>query len=102
MLKNAYFWNKNVKITSSLRASPPGPHVITFAYYCKFVEFISCANCILLPSKDNKITTVNVLLLLLLQLLPLFFISNSIVFVDCGVQEYFLPQGAVYPSYATA
>jgi len=60
-----------------LEAPPPDPHVITLAYYCQSVEFISSAKCGLLPSKKNKITTVNVLLLLLLQLLHLFFISNS-------------------------
>jgi len=83
------FWDKNVKITSGSGALPPNPplplaagtpaadpHVITPAYYCKFAEFISCANCILLPSKDYKVTTVNVLILLLLQLSHLFFISN--------------------------
>jgi len=42
--------------------------------------------------KNNK---VNVLLLLLPQLSHLFFISNSF-------DEYFLPQGAGYLSYATA
>jgi len=79
MPKNTYFLNKNVKITSAsgtpppnlvclrqLGASPPDPHVITPAYYCKSFEFISRAKHVLLPSKKNKITTVNVLLLLLL------------------------------------
>jgi len=82
------FWNINVKLPQrplppnpvclwQLGAPPPDPHVITPAYYCKFIEFISCTNCILLLSKD-KITAVNVLLLLLLHLSHLFFISNSI------------------------
>jgi len=36
-------------------------------------------------------------------LLHLFFTSNSVIFVDGeGAQKYFLPQGAGYPSYATA
>jgi len=34
--------------------------------------------------KKNKITAINVLLLLLLQLLHLFFVSNSVVFVNRG------------------
>jgi len=34
-------------------------------------------------------------------LLHLFFNSNTVSFVEEGVQEYFLPQGARYPSYAT-
>jgi len=43
--------------------------------------------------------TVNVLLLLLSHL---FFTSNFVVFVDGGRgQEYLLPQGAGYSSYAT-
>jgi len=53
--------------------------------------------------KKKKIITVDVLLLLLPQLSLLFFILNSVVFVDGGrVQKYFLPQGVSYPSYATA
>jgi len=34
-------------------------------------------------------------------LLHQFFNSNSISFVKGGAQEYFLPQGAGYPRYAT-
>jgi len=89
------FWNKNVKITSEKNPFASGgwglTHVITPAYYCKFVEFISCANCILLPSKDNKIIAVNFLRLLLPQLSHLFFILNSIVFVDGGCKNIFAP-----------
>jgi len=61
------FWNKNVKITQRrglrprtpvclrrLGASPLDPHVITPVCYCKFVEFISIAKCILLPSKKDQ------------------------------------------------
>jgi len=51
--------------------------------------------------KKNKITAIN-LLLLLPQLLHLFFVSSSVVFVDEGAQGCFLPQGAGYPSYVTA
>jgi len=35
------------------------------------------------------------------KLLHLFFTPNSIVLL-IGAQKYFLPQGAGYPSYATA
>jgi len=57
MPKNVFFWNKNVKITSASGApplnprlppaSPQTPHVITPAYYCKSIEFISIAKCVL-------------------------------------------------------
>jgi len=57
--------------------------------------------CVLLPSKKNKISTVNVLLLQLPQLSHLFFISNYVILLT-EAQEYFLPQEAGYPSYATA
>jgi len=33
-------------------------------------------------------------------LLHLYFNSNSASFIEGGAQEYFLPQGAGYPSYA--
>jgi len=48
----------------------------------------------------RKINTVNVLCLLLSHFLHLLFALNFVVFVEGG-QEYFLPQGAGYPSYAT-
>jgi len=35
-------------------------------------------------------------------LLRLFYTSNSVVIVDVKAQEYFLPQGAGYTSFATA
>jgi len=50
--------------------------------------------------EKNNCRTVNILLLLLSHFLYLLFTFNSIAFVD-GPQEYFLPQGARYPSYAT-
>jgi len=53
-----------------------------------------------LPLKEEKITTINVLLLLLSHFFHLFFTLNSVVLLK-GAQEYFLPQGARYPSYAT-
>jgi len=84
------FWNKNVKLIVGGSASepllasapPPDPHVITPAYYCKFVEFISSAKCVLLPSKTQQnnyskcSAFASSLLLLLPHLLHLFFISN--------------------------
>jgi len=59
------FWNKNVKIMPASEApdprflwrlgdSHPDTHVITPAYYCKSVEFISSAKCSLLPSRKKK------------------------------------------------
>jgi len=68
--------------------SPPDPHVITPAYNCNSVGFINSAKCVLLPSKKNK---VNILLLLLLKLSHLFFISNSVVFVDWGRKNISCP-----------
>jgi len=53
-----------------------------------------------LPLKEEKLTTVNVLRLLLSHFLHLFFTLTSAVCVE-GAQEYFLPQSAGYPSYAT-
>jgi len=60
-----------------LGAPPTDPCVVTSAYYYSFIKLISRGKCILLPSKKNKIITVNVLFLLL----PYFF--------------------TYYPSYAT-
>jgi len=40
--------------------------------------------------------------LLLPHFCTYFFTLNSAVFVNGGAQEYFLPQRAGYPSYATA
>jgi len=51
--------------------------------------------------KEVKITTVNVLLLLLSQFLHLFFTFKSVVFVDGAARINFLAQSAGYPSYAT-
>jgi len=77
MLKNAYFLEKSVKFATASEAPPPeppfassdwclGPRPQRFssAYYYSFVEIISSAKCVLLPSKKDKITTINVLLLL--------------------------------------
>jgi len=100
------FWNKNVKITSVSGASPPDPRfppaapppdppLISPVYYCKSVGFISSAKCVLFSSKKNKITTVNVLLLLLPQLSHLFFISNSVVFVEGGTRIFLAPERRV-------
>jgi len=72
MLKNAYFLEKTVKNRLSVGAPPPNPRllpesvpVVTSAYYYSFVDFVLSLKCVLLPSKNNKITTVNVLFLLL-------------------------------------
>jgi len=42
--------------------------------------------------KKNKITAINVLLLLLTQLSHLFFVSNSVVFVDEGHKNVSCPR----------
>jgi len=52
------------------------------------------------PWKKNKITTVNVLLLLLSHF-STYFSFKLFRFCCLGAQEYFFPQGAGYPSYAT-
>jgi len=77
MLKNSVrIFGKNCTNRLSLAclwrlgAPAPDPRVVTSAYYYSFVEFISSTKCVLLPSKENKITTVNDLFLLL----PHFFI----------------------------
>jgi len=74
MLKNAYFLEKTVNNRFSVGGSSPerpfasgspNPGVFALAYYYNFVKFISSVKCVLLLSKRNKITTVNVLFLLL-------------------------------------
>jgi len=113
MLKIAYFWEKTVKIVSAsgirpqtpvflrrLGAPPPDPRVVTPAYYYNFVKFVSSAKCILFRSEKNQVTTANVFVFASSGLLHLFFNSNSVSFLDVA-QEYFLPQSAGYPSYAT-
>jgi len=68
---------KTVKIASATGAPPPNPRlppsgllpagprprVITLVYYYYFVQFVSSAKYVLLPSKKNKIAAINVLLL---------------------------------------
>jgi len=60
LLKNAYFLEKSVKITSASRAPLQNPRllpatarVVTPAYYYNFVEFVSSAKCVLY-SKHTK------------------------------------------------
>jgi len=95
LLKNAYFLEKKLKRSPQHRglhprtlvclqrlgAKPSDPRVVTPAYYYNFFEFIFGAKCVLLSSKKNKITTINVLF----SLHPhfcLIFSSNSVIFVD--------------------
>jgi len=54
MLKNAYFWRKTYKIAASSEVPPSDPHVLTLAYHYNFVEYISSAKCVLLPSKKEQ------------------------------------------------
>jgi len=59
MLKNAYFLEITVKIVSAscrrgLGAPPPGPCVVTPAYYYNSVEFVFSAKCILFRSKRTS------------------------------------------------
>jgi len=51
MLKNSYFLEKNCKKIASASGAgqTPGTLAVALAYYCIFVEFISCAICLLLP-----------------------------------------------------
>jgi len=92
------FLKKSCKYRFSVGGSDPNPRlppavggsapnsrvVVTPACYCNFVEFVSCAKCVLLSSKRNKLTTVNALFLLLPHFLHLFFTSSSVFFVDGG------------------
>jgi len=94
MQKLSQRWGRSPQTPVWLRSHTP--NVITPTYYGKSVEFISSVKCIVLPSKKNKRTAVNVLLLLLPQLSHLFFISNSVVFVD-RVARIFLAQGRRVP-----
>jgi len=57
------FWKKNVKIRipvclRRLETTTPEPRVVTPDYYHNFVKFVSSAKYVLLPSKENKITTI--------------------------------------------
>jgi len=58
-------------------------------------------NAVSLPSKKKKITTVNVLLLILPHFCA-YLSLQTLQFLLTWAQEYFLPQGAGYPNYATA
>jgi len=79
---------------------PQTPALLLPTYYYNFVEFISSAKC-LSSYKKNKLTTVKCSVFVSFALLNLFFTSKSVVFVDKRMQEYFLPRGTGYPSYAT-
>jgi len=74
----------NPCLPPELGAHPPYSCVVTPACYCNFGEFASCAKCVLLFSKRNKVTTVNALFLLLPHFLHLFFTSNSVVLLTRG------------------
>jgi len=100
MLKNAYFLEKDVKNRLSvggsapespfafggwgLRSPPPDPRVVTPAYYYNFVKFISNTKFGLLPSKRTNFASS--------KFLQLFFISNSVVFVDKGRKNISWPR----------
>jgi len=106
------YWEKTVKIVSA--SGPPplnpllpsaaggsasDPRFVTPAYYYNIVESFS-AKCILFISKKEPSNYSKCFAFASSALLHLYFNSNSQSFVE-GVQEYFLPQGAGYPSYAT-
>jgi len=98
MPKMRIFWNKNSKNYLSVGVSAPEPLLTTAGLelclppqtpMLLLLPTIASLSSLFLaliafyyPSNKNKITTVNVLLLLLPQFLHLFFISNFIVFVD--------------------
>jgi len=79
---------------------PSDPRVVTPTCYYNFVKFVSYAKCVLSASKRNKITIVNALLLLLPHFCT-YFSLQTLYFLLREAQEYFLPQGVGYPSYAT-
>jgi len=65
MLKNAYFLEKDAKISSASGAPPPNPvglrrlgvadpRDVTPVYYYNFVKFIASSKCGLLHSKQKK------------------------------------------------
>jgi len=80
-----------VKIASASGAPPPDPRVVVSAYYYNFVEFMSNAECVLLPSKKNKITTVNVRFLLLSHLSRIFHFKLC-TFFDRGRKNISCPR----------
>jgi len=88
MLKNAYFYEKSVKIASTLGAPPPNPRlpprpqVVTPAYCYNFVEYFSSAKCGLLSLEKEKNNYSKCSAFAFFALLHLFFTSNSVVFVD--------------------
>jgi len=98
------FWEKNCRL-----ASPPNPRlivslrpqtpVVTPVYYYNFVEFVSSAKCILFRSKNNQVTTI--FCLSFFRIFAPIFSFKLCKFCWRGAQEYILPQGAGYPSYAT-
>jgi len=88
---------KSVKIASSV-TPPPDSHVVTLTYYYNFIEFVPSIKCILLTSKKDKMTR---------TCSTVTFSASIFHFKLCrlyvgGAQEYYLPQGAGYPSYASA
>jgi len=72
---------------------PPDPRVITPTYYYNFVEFISNAKCVLLPSTKKKIAGEMFCLCFSCTFAPIF---HFVVFVDWEAQEYFLLLGTGY------
>jgi len=68
-----------------------------------FVKFVSGAKCVLLPSKRNKITAINVLLLILPHFCIIFhFKFCTVAFVVGGRKNVSCPKvQGIYPSYAT-
>jgi len=105
MLEDAYFLEKTINIASASGAPPSNLRLLSAAlrcYFCLLLQlcrvYFYTAKCGLLPLKKNKITTVNVLLLLLLHL---FFTLNSVVFIDRWRKNISCPR-AQHPSYATA
>jgi len=104
------FWKKCKKLSKRLclsprlppavGSSPPDLCVGTPAYYFSFVGFISSDECVLIPSKKYKITTVNVMFLILPHFYT-YFSLQTLKFSLIGGAKIFLPQGAGYPSYAT-
>jgi len=94
------FWNKNIKLptpesplaSGSWGLCPQTPTLLLLLTIVNLSSTFLALNAFYYPQKNNNIITVNVLLLLLPQLLHLFFISNSIVFVDGRRKNIFCPR----------
>jgi len=90
MLKNAYFLEKTAKSSQRWGIYPRIPAFFLSPTITTLSSLILALNALYYPSKNNKITAINVLI----SVLPHFcsYLSIQILqFWLTGVQEYFLP-----------